>query len=184
MRGVAAMPGVAWWGLVGSMALTAGIASAQPSASESVAPLAAVVHRVRASDPLAAEVLRRAAVESETVARLIAQLERSDLVVNIVTGRIAGPFNGHTRVAASTPAVRYVRVSLRIPAATPRLMATLGHELRHAVEIAGMPEVRSDAQLASAYARIGWPSSGDGFFETDAAVETGQQVARELVRRH
>jgi len=63
-------------------------------------------------------------------------------------------------------------------------MATLGHELRHAVEIAGMPEVRSDAQLASAYARIGWASSGDGFFETDAAVETGQQVARELVRRH
>lgn len=166
------------------MALTVGTSFAQPSAGESIAPSAGMVHRVRASDPLAAEVLQRASVESATVARLIAELERSDVVVNIVTGRIAGPFNGHTRVAASTPAVRYLRVTLRIPAATPRLMATLGHELRHAVEIAGMPEVRSDAQLATAYSRIGWAPSGDGFFETDAAVEAGRQVARELVRKH
>jgi len=184
MRSRAAMPGMAWWSLIGPIILIAGTSSAQPSAGESIAPPAATIHRVRASDSLAAQVLQQAAAESATVARLIAQLERSDLVVNIVTGRVAGPFNGHTRVAASTPAVRYVRVTLRIPAAMPRLMATLGHELCHAVEIAGMPEVRSDTQLASAYTRIGWSPSGDGFFETDAAVETGRQVAGELVRRH
>jgi hypothetical protein len=159
-----------------------GAASAQRLPDDAVMPAAARVPHVRASDPLAADVLQRAAAESPTVANLIAQLDQSDLIVNIVTGRLPDSVNGHTRIAAATPVARYIRVTLRIPGATPRLIATLGHELRHAVEIAGMPDVRDEASLAAEYRRVGTAMAREGFFETAAAVETGRQVARELAQ--
>jgi len=151
-------------------------------ADEGAPPAATQVPHVRASDRLSAEVLRRAAAESPTVAALIAQLDQSDVIVNIVTGPLPNSLNGHTRVAAATPTARYLRVTLRIPGATARLIATLGHELRHAVEIAAMPEIRCEATLAAAYRRVGIDAGRDGFFETDAAVAAGRAVARELAQ--
>jgi hypothetical protein len=172
-----------WLSVVGAAILMTGSASAQPLLNDAAVPFAAKVSRVRASDPLAAEVLQRAAADSSTVASLIAELDQSDVIVNIVTGPLPESINGHTRIAATTAAVRYIRVTLRIPGATPRLISTLGHELRHAVEIAGMPDVRSEASLAAAFRQAGTAMSRDGFFETDAAVEAGRQVARELAAK-
>ncbi len=162
-----------WLCVVAAAVLMTGAAFAQPMNDEAAAPGAANVPRVRASDRLAAELLQQAAAASPTVAGLIAQLDQSDLIVNVVTGPLSESINGHTRIAAATPSVRYLRVTLRIPGATPRLIATLGHELRHAVEIAAMPDVRNEASLAAAYRKVGTAMSGDGFFETDAAVEGG-----------
>jgi hypothetical protein len=184
VRRAAATSHGTWLSAAGVALLVAGAASAQPAPEEAATPAAATIPRVRASDPLAADVLRRAVLGSPTVAGLVAQLDQSDLIVNIVTGPLPDSLNGYTRVTAATSAVRYLRVTLRIPGATPRLIATLGHELRHAVEIAGMPDVRCDASLAAAYRRVGVSMARDGMFETDAAVAVGRTVARELATRH
>ena len=63
-------------------------------------------------------------------------------------------------------------------------VATLGHELQHAFEIASTPSIVDDATLADAYKRIGFLSGKLGnslAFETVAALQAGDRVRREFV---
>jgi hypothetical protein len=163
----------------GLLMLTASSAAAQSVPATDALGTGSVPH-VRGVDPLAREVLRTASARSPTVARLISLLDQSDLIVNVGTGRLPGNVNGQAGMIATTPSVRYVRIVLRIPRSTPALMEVLGHELRHAVEIAAMSSVRDSRSLAAAYRRIGVERARGGYFETDAAVETGKLVAREV----
>ncbi len=162
-----------WIGLLGMVAV---LAAGRVNAAEIGAPDA----RVRAANTEARELLVRAAAQAPTVARLVAELETADVVVVIELKRLPKRVNGLVQVAAATPTVRYLRLALNVPNAQKELVALLGHELQHAVEIAGMPEVRDDAALAAAYRKMGNPMRGDGFFETEAALEAGRAVAREL----
>jgi hypothetical protein len=61
-------------------------------------------------------------------------------------------------------------------------IATLGHELQHAVEIAEAPEVVDARSLARFYARVGSERTSGAcrLFDTQAAVDIGWQVSREL----
>jgi hypothetical protein len=64
-------------------------------------------------------------------------------------------------------------------------IAALGHELRHAVEIADAPVIINDASLAAEYARIGFASHGvrkGSGYESRAAIDAGQRVWVELNR--
>jgi hypothetical protein len=64
------------------------------------------------------------------------------------------------------------------------LIPWLAHELRHAVEIAAEPAVRSERELVDLYARIGsgYRSGARVLLETVAAQETQQVVLDELRR--
>jgi hypothetical protein len=57
----------------------------------------------------------------------------------------------------------------------------LGHELRHALELADAPDVRDAAALVSLYRRIGDSYSDGHRYDTAAARETGRRVRSELV---
>ena len=63
-------------------------------------------------------------------------------------------------------------------------MATLGHELYHALEIAREPSIVDGRTLAAHYRRIG-EQQGDTIgrmtFETAAAFEAGRRARRELL---
>ena len=62
-------------------------------------------------------------------------------------------------------------------------LALIGHELRHAVEIADAPDVVDASSLVRGSEKIGFraPASPPGVsFDSDAAVEAGYQVLREL----
>ncbi len=139
--------------------------------------------RVRGYDSRAIDLLQRAARLSPTVARLVVELEQSDLVVIVETGWLPDNLGGRVRIAAATPQVRYVVVTLRIPAPMPELLQTLGHELRHATEIARAPDVRDAETLAAFYRRVGVALERSGRYDTEAAVEAGRMVARELARQ-
>jgi hypothetical protein len=136
--------------------------------------------RVRGVDGEARRILQRAAEASPTIVRMLADLESSDLIVGVETARLARFLRGEVRVIAATAAVRYLRVRLNVPNGEKDLVAVLGHELRHALEIAGMPDVRDEAGLARAYQRIGTKGRGDGYYETETALEAGRTVAKEL----
>ena len=144
-------------------------------------PVSTLPH-VRAMDSLAAEVLETAVRLSPTVAQLVSELQSSDVIVTVACGKVREGFNGLARVVSAAGGFRHVRVVLRIPNSRVGLMEVLGHELRHCVEIAGMPEVRDQATMKTAYERVGVAKAGGGYFETDAAVRTGALVAREVGR--
>jgi hypothetical protein len=152
-----------------------------PSLADGRSGLPALPH-VRAGDADAGKVLERAQACSPTVARLIAELQETDVIVLVVAGWLPGSADGITRVLTCTPTVRYLRVVLRLPNSECRLMAVLGHELQHAVEIAHLPGVRDARSLSAAYLRIGIAKEPNRHFETEAAVKAGRQVAREVSR--
>ncbi|HEX4915220.1 MAG TPA: hypothetical protein VFV51_14745, partial [Vicinamibacterales bacterium] len=62
------------------------------------------------------------------------------------------------------------------------MIATLAHELHHALEVGGDESVIDQRSLAGLYKRIGRPSVSNVIsgYETAAAQETGFQVRREL----
>ena len=60
------------------------------------------------------------------------------------------------------------------------MIALVGHELRHALEVAESPDVRDEAGLIALYERIGHPSTGIHQYDTLAAQDAGRQVKAEL----
>jgi hypothetical protein len=137
--------------------------------------------RVRGLDPAARAVIEAAVACSPTVARLVADFEASDLIVLVETCPLARKVSlGDLRIVAASAGVRYVRIRLRIPNAAPDLMTVLGHELRHAVEVASAAEIRDAASQRAFFLRVGYERPGGGRFETEGAVETGRLVATEI----
>jgi len=81
---------------------------------------------------------------------------------------------------------RYVAIEISAPRSYVEELASLGHELQHAVEIAAEPGVCDAAALADLYTRIGdpverWGGMADSF-ETRTAFDTGIRVRRELLQ--
>ncbi len=171
------------------LALTASIAPAL--AQETVASTEATEigvqagsreSRIRCLGREARRVVERAVAGSPTVARLVATLEKSDLIVGVQLCPLPKMLLGETRIVTATPDVRHVRIRIRIPNATDALIAVLGHELQHALELAAARDVRTAEAQADLFRRIGYERHSGGYFETEAALQAGRAVAAEIAR--
>jgi hypothetical protein len=78
---------------------------------------------------------------------------------------------------------RYVRATLNADQSADQMIATLAHELQHALEVAEDEGVTDQRSLLALYKRIGRPSYSGlvAAWETDAAQDTGFKVRRELL---
>jgi hypothetical protein len=154
----------------------------QPSADDAGSTTPAMA-RVRPVDNDARKVMALAVAASPTIARMMAELEHTDLVVSVQTCQLPRTVNGDARVVVAAGGVRHVRIRLSIPRATSDLIIVLGHKLRHALEFAAMPEIRDGESQTRAYRLMGAPEWCKGSFETEAALEAGRTVAQELKAR-
>jgi hypothetical protein len=76
---------------------------------------------------------------------------------------------------------RYLRIQITMTGTPTELVSLIGHELRHAVEVADAPNVRTVSELVHLYRRIGTPSNDAHCYETDAARATARVVRKELL---
>jgi hypothetical protein len=151
------------------------------SAAGTTAFLLSPASRVRCLDQEARKLLEAALAVSPTIVRIVTDLQSTDLIVGIETEVLKKRgLNGDARVTSASPAVRHVRIRVGIPNSRSSLIAVLGHELQHASEIAAAPDVRDAAAQRAHYLRIGFEPVGRGYYETDAALETGRLVAAEV----
>jgi hypothetical protein len=172
----------AWGAAVGGLAtavlvLTVGAATgaeAQPTIQAQGIP------HIRLMDTTARRVFDDAAAASPTFARLVAALDVSDVVVLVSTSFMRDGLAGDTRLLAVTAGSRLLAIRIDKLRSEGEQMAWLAHELQHALEIAAVPDVRSDADVAALMMRIGRTGGTRGTFETDAAVRVGRQVQREI----
>jgi hypothetical protein len=151
----------------------------QPIAAETEIP---PVTHIRTSSPGLAELMRDATARSMTFQQLVDTINGTDGIVYVEEGTC-----GHSvraclmlSLAISGPyRLLYVRVNRRN--GNWDLQGSIGHELRHVIEVLSSPAVRSSADMYYFYQREGFPRFGT--FETDAALHAGDAVRDELRAR-
>jgi hypothetical protein len=137
---------------------------------------------VRGVDGRTQEMLHRAVEVSPTIARLVATLDQSDVVVMVQLTWMPSSAGGDTRLITATAGWRYLIVRVDLTRSPDEQVEWLGHELQHANEVATATDVRDEVGLAALMARIG-RRTGRGTFETDDAVRVGRLVRAEVAGR-
>ena len=140
------------------------------------------IPRVRSHSPEVAALIRRASDASATFRRLIATIDDTDGLIYVDDGKcghgvsaclllsvqVAGPF-------------RVLRIKVDARRLDCALMAQIGHELQHAIELLSDPHVTDGVSAYFLLDRLapGGPISDRGGFETAAAERAGLDVRRE-----
>ena len=144
--------------LMFGLALDAATASAvEPLTDAQVsAMVSAPTRHVRAVGRAMSSVLAEGIRRSETFAQLVLALDQSDVIVYIESGRgMSAAIAGRLFLAARPEGHRYLRIQVTGHPQSDEIIALVGHELRHALEVAEAPEVRDKASLIALYERIG-----------------------------
>jgi hypothetical protein len=137
--------------------------------------------RVRSNDPQLAHLLSDGARRSRTFAQLVTRVHATDLIVYVESTHSLPPDTvGRLQLQSVVNGCRYLRVQVKSTLLRDEMIAVIGHELRHALEVADDPTVLDNAALRALYKRIGYPAGHNGGFDTDAAKRTGFQVRDEL----
>jgi hypothetical protein len=141
--------------------------------------------RVRTTDRRLRTLIEEGVRHSPTFRSLVQRLAESDVVVYVQTEpRWPTHVDGRLTFASAAGGYRYVVVRLRDQGSRLRMLALIGHELRHAVEVAETPAIVDGASFAREYQRLGYMTRGGAetaaAFDTEAAVEAGYQVLAEL----
>jgi hypothetical protein len=126
-----------------------------------------------------------AGAASSTIRTLVARIERSDLIVYVRCASFAkSALVGRLVFMTAVLGQRLLMIEIKSPEQWHTQVATLAHELQHAVEIADAPSVRSQTALAQHYRQAGIMVAANPYvFDTRAARETGLRVQRELYGR-
>ncbi len=148
-------------------------------------PVAAVpgMSHVRVRHPALEPFLREAIDKSATTRDMIAALDASDVFVyfELLPGMRASLPAGLS-YAGSGGRFRYLRIALNPMNSPAQMIAMIGHELQHAVEVAQEPNIRSRRDLQKHYKRVGIESRDHATWDTEAARRTGRLVSREVMR--
>ena len=144
------------------------------------------IPRVRTNERHIRGLLDEGLAHSPSLRALVNRLAAGDVVVYLRCARLSSRLDGQLTFVSAAGGFRYVLVHLAIDRPWHRQIATLGHELQHAVEIAEQPDIVDQATLARAYTRIGFARAPQHHaarsFDTVAAIAAGEQVRRELAQ--
>jgi hypothetical protein len=161
------------------------LAAGQAQTLNAAAPSAHDPH-VRPLEKDADRLMAKGLAKSPTFRRLVSRLEHSDVVVYVRLGwDLPVRIGGRLHFLAVHGESRYLVVDLNRALARSALVALLGHELQHAVEVAEAPDVTSSADLRVLYRRVGIQTGPDRY-DSIAARRAGYDVLREEAanRRH
>jgi hypothetical protein len=136
---------------------------------------------VRTESALVRRLIDETAAHSLVVRELIARLGCSDVIVYVEMTASPQIPRARTKLVTALPGVRFLRIGINTAMSGPDFGPLLGHELRHAVEIAERDEVRDEDAVRRLYREIGRPGPRDSF-ETDAALDVEWQVRLECRR--
>jgi hypothetical protein len=162
-----------------TLAFTMGLVP-RPVPLTAAAVLDAPTRHVRGTGKVVPALLRTGFTQSRTFAGLLARLERSDVLVYIESvERLPGALEGRLLMLPPAHGVRYLRIQIALRGSPADSIATIAHELRHAIEVADATTVVDDGALAALYRRIGI-DHGHNLFDTIEAQEIGKQVFKEL----
>lgn len=137
-------------------------------------------HHVRSSNASIVALISLACQQSGTFRALIETIDASDGIVYVERGECGRGAQACLVSVTSNGGYRFLRVRVSMREADWDLMGSIGHELRHTIEVLSNASVTSTAGLHYFYLHT---ASTGGFlkpFETEAAVATGAAVRAEV----
>jgi len=152
------------------------------SALSREALLTSPTRHVRTTNGYVQRLLREGLDRSPTFRAIVTRLESSDVIVYIETVESLPPaLAGRLVLLPIASTQRYLRIQITTGASPNELISLIGHELRHALEVAEAPEVRDDSGMIELYRRIGERGRAEHLFDTLAAQAVGKRVRHELL---
>ena len=138
--------------------------------------------RVRPYDGRSAALLLQGLERSATMRAIVDWLEQLDVIVYLeMQPTLPRSLAGKLTWLAATSSHRYVRISLNPEIMRHPLIATLGHELQHALEVAEAPGIVDSPSLQSYYQKHGLSVAKHiNGWDSLAARVVGDRVRREL----
>ena len=162
---------------LGSICLAANllVPGAAPSPS-------AVGARVRGATPAINTMLANGVRRSSTFARLVREIDATDVIVYVeLISTMPAGLDGRLTFLTHAGGMRYLRIQVPTNTGRDDLIAVIGHELQHALEVAENQNVQSSEDLAVLYRLIGVQGAGADRFDTVAARSIGRRVRAELL---
>ena len=139
--------------------------------------------RVRPMQKRVESLLATGMDRSATFRQLVRRLERSDVIVYVEARHdMRNGIGASMRFVTRSATDRFVRIQLNADYHNHTLVALLGHELQHAVEVAEHAEVQSPDNLREFYRRTGVRTGPDSF-DSEEARQAGYLVRDEIVRK-
>jgi len=181
LNGVGRLQRIARIGRTGAGALML-LTLAAPAAAQTDRPQQP---HVRSGDDDMRRMIDDAASRSPAIRGWIDRLQELDVTVYVRTKTFAQrDLQGRVALLSKAGSHRYLVIELACGRTEVEQMATLGHELFHAIEIAEEPSVVDADTLAAFYTRIGIKTGDSGglrTFETGAAAAAGLRARRQLL---
>lgn len=145
------------------------------------APVADTSHvsHVRSASPALLGIIQQATERSATFRGLVEKIDASDSLVFVSEGRCGHGVRACFASVTSSPTSRYMFVLVDTRKADWDLMGSIGHELRHTLEVIAQPGIRDDVAKYFFYEQIG-SHGASGARETPAAIEAGNTVRSEV----
>ena len=137
---------------------------------------------VRGATPAVNTMLATGIKLSGTFARLVRAIDDTDVIVYVeIVNSLPTGLDGRLSFSTKAGGFRYLRI--QVPANTGKhdLIAVVGHELQHALEIAEHPNVQDSDGVAGLYKLIGLQMHGVDRYDTAAARSIGRRVRAELL---
>jgi hypothetical protein len=136
-------------------------------------------------DPGLRSLVEDAALRSPSIRTSIDRLEALNVIVYVRMRMFPQvDLEGRVGMIARVNGRRFLAIELACGRPQLVMMSTLGHELHHAVEIAGEPSIVDAPTLAAYYTTHGIQTSnraGQLTFETEGAEEAGRRARREII---
>ena len=137
---------------------------------------------VRSSSAVIAAAIEEAQSRSSTFRSLVHAIDATDGIVYVEPGTCRhGVRACLTLSVVSSGGYRLLRILVSHVEDVVSLIATIGHELFHAIEVLSQPGVRTGSDAYLFYVREA-PTAQDAF-ETAAAIRAGLAIGNELRRR-
>jgi len=112
---------------------------------------------------------------------MVDRLERARIVVYVEQSLLPSALRGRLVFVTTSGGWPYVRVQIDCRQIRDDQMVMLGHELRHAIEVADAG-IANDASLQALYRTIGFATDNtERRFESDAARDAALMVRRDLL---
>jgi hypothetical protein len=164
-----------------AMAAVAAAVLGTPGLSAGADAVAANQPHVRSTNTDLVALIEQAGQRSATFRGLLEAINASDSIVFVEAGACGHGGRACFVSVAASGAYRYMRVVVDTRKADWDLMGSIGHELRHTIEVIGAPRVRDNVSKHFFYEHIGTRGT-DTARETQAAVDAGNTVRTEVRR--